>query len=256
MLTTLGSMHRGNSAFASLDYRQAWFSRHRAQQREIKAFLETWKEAARHRFHTAPPGSKDKDTYKGLAVTVDVSYLSVCTVFDLPDGKPWDGLGAATAKLLDTCEDVVVSREQAASTSGADESALAQGDALGDQDVLHGGVMIAVAQIAQGSRFPEVRRRAMRLWERMATTTGPGQKQKRQPAWDMQAMILGIKAVLEAEEAQRDPVMDMVPFKAQFYPSGGKWSDDYTEFRVTITAKMPNPDGKMVHKVVRMAALG
>ena len=86
----------------------------------------------------------------------------------------------------------------------------------------------------------------------VAKGTGIESTKPRSGAWEVQAAHLSIKAVLKAEEQQRDPIKGTIPLEAQWFPSGGKWNDDYTEFRVTLTAKVPGPNGNFAQRVINM----
>lgn len=258
----------GEDDSSVLEQRREWLRLRRTQQYKIKMLLETWKAAVKDRLASLTSSSTMTTTttyvrvYRRVAVVMDACYYSVCTVFDAADG--FQGYQHAAARLLTQCEDLL-SERVIETSNGATQSSTGGSKVIGDfreQGVVHGGVMTVVAQIAQESRHPELRWRAMRIWDQMAAsktaTTAAGEartkssKRSRPGAWEVQAAHLSIKAVLEAEEQQRDPVKGTIPLEAQWFPSGGEWNDDYTVFHVTLTAKVPGLDGRSTQRVMSM----
>ncbi|KAH7024442.1 uncharacterized protein B0I36DRAFT_366388 [Microdochium trichocladiopsis] len=231
--------------------------------------------------------------YKDLAIRIHVVYYSICTVFDV-SGKAWDNYQTAMANLLTQAEAVVLasvestrgsrksssppsasstpsppstipfsssssssslrSTPQASSPASSASSSspplpspsarlspLRDSAFVGEQ-----GAIPVLAQIAQGTQNSKVRARAMELW---------GQLVHPYSHWDVQATYLATMAVTQAEEAHRwPPVTGDIPLEKQYFWTGGDWSEDYREFKVRLTPKVPGGAGGG-EKIVTMAAV-
>ncbi|KXJ87469.1 hypothetical protein Micbo1qcDRAFT_215839 [Microdochium bolleyi] len=248
---------------------------HRCEQRRILAVLDRWKAAVEQRTQMlllrrrADPGCRHATScedprereetahYHRISIIVEGCYYSVCAVFDIA-GWAWDNHQAATSALLDRCEDAVNAGRPAAERSPAGRDACCSEYDLRDQAVNYGGTATVIAQIAQESRLPRLRHRAMELWGRMVSARSP---------WEVQGAYLGAKALVDAEEELRGAAEgeadsgcgggggSLSP-KKQLFSSRGVWSDDYSEFKVTLMAIMPDKNGYNARRIVVMPAIG
>ncbi|KAH7024894.1 uncharacterized protein B0I36DRAFT_366796 [Microdochium trichocladiopsis] len=185
---------------------------HRHEQLALKHGLEAWQAAMRERLAqydsgaTTPIMKTESEEYVAdcnIAIAIYGSYYSVCTVFDV-SGKSWDDYESATHELLDQCERCI---NMTAGIRGFSNSRSASQDAMRDQGVIHEGAMPIVTQIANVSRHPGLRHRAMELWGRMINSD---------THWDVVGTYLGSKAVVNLEEQHRDPENGDIPLEKHF----------------------------------------
>ncbi|KAH7021364.1 uncharacterized protein B0I36DRAFT_367780 [Microdochium trichocladiopsis] len=247
------SVHYDHDAIHALATPEVWWTRHFEEQAEIMLLLEEWRAAFTQRLALQPLTDSDRQTCNRILSAINTCLYTVSTVFDFSTGT-WDFNEAATGELLAQTEAVCASFAACSEgnfdairmTSGRFQPPHGAPAGLQDQSRIAGGSIYVVATIAQDCRHRTLRRRALDLFTLMVTTSSH---------WEIRAHYLGIKALFEAEEENRDPVTGMIPLDGQWDWVGGSWSDDYSEFYVVLVSKVGVLDGTGRQKIVTMQAI-
>jgi hypothetical protein len=152
-----------------------------------------------------------------------ISYLSAYCALDIT-GSLWEASTMACLDLINIADEVI--KEATAAPF--------------HQKTMGDGLFVGVVQMFRECRHPKIRSEAKKWCKQLVT---------KESSWDFKAYVLGTAAIVAEEEVGRNAA-GLIPLTARYVWTGGFWTDDYTEFHVTLTKKLANEYGIREEKQV------